>query len=114
MNGINIFVRGKVLKNYIIKRDERFLKEKYSYNKSCVCDNCNYHFTHPSAYRKGIVGYCVTEDGYFLCFECPGCGSKYRYHYSSNGEKYGNFEEWKKDVALALLLEGYEQFKVQQ
>lgn len=60
------------------------------------------------------MGYCVTENGYFLCFECPGCGSKYRYHYSSNGEKYGNFEEWKKDVALALFLEGYEQFKVQQ
>ena len=39
--------------------------EEYSYNKSCVCDNCNYHFTHPSAYRKGIVGYCVTENGYF-------------------------------------------------
>lgn len=35
--------------------------EEYSYNKSCVCDNCNYHFTHPSAYRKGIVGYCATE-----------------------------------------------------
>ena len=88
--------------------------EEYSYNKSCVCDKCNYHFTHLSTYRKGIVGYCVTENGYFLCFECPGCGSKYRNHYSSNGEKYGNFEEWKKDVALALLLGGYEQFKVQQ
>lgn len=88
--------------------------EEYRYNKSCACDNCNYHFTHPTAYREGIVGYCVTENGYFLCFECPGCGSKYRYHYSSNGEKYGNFEEWKKDVARALFLEGYEQFKVQQ
>lgn len=30
------------------------------------------------------------------------------------GKHYGNFEEWKKDVARALFLEGYEQFKVQQ
>ena len=51
--------------------------EEYRYNKSCACDNCNYYFTHPTAYREGIVGYCVTENGYFLCFECPGCGSKY-------------------------------------
>ena len=39
--------------------------EEYRYNKSCACDNCNYHFTHPTAYREGIVGYCVTEKGIF-------------------------------------------------
>lgn len=84
--------------------------ENYSYNKSCQCDNCSFG-NWVSNYRKGIVGYCQTGNGIFLCFVCPQCGSKYRYHFSLAGER-GNMNEWKEDVGLAMYLEGYPQFLV--
>ena len=86
--------------------------EEYSYNKSCACDECNYSLTHPYSYRDGIVGYCSTDNGYFICFVCPQCGSKYRYHFSRGGKRFGNLELWKEDVAMSLSLGDYEHFKI--
>lgn len=84
--------------------------EEYNYNRSCRCDECDYYLLH--RFNEGIVGYCSTDNGHFICFVCPKCGSKYRYHFSKNGEKFGDFEEWKKDVAMALSLGGYEHFRI--
>lgn len=85
--------------------------EEYSYNKSCRCDNCDFWKCDPSS-KKGIVGYSSTANGNFLCFVCPQCGAKYRYHYTRDGEKFGDFEQWKKDVALALYLQDYKKFEI--
>lgn len=84
--------------------------EEYSYNLSCRCDECDYYLQHH--FLEGLVGYCSTENGHFLCFVCPKCGSKYRYHYTSNGERGGDFEQWKKDVALYLCVGKYDHFKI--
>lgn len=86
--------------------------EEYTYNKSCICDKCSYHLLHPEANDEGIVGYCSTNNGHFICFVCPNCGAKYRYHFSKDGEKFGDFEEWKKNVAMALSLGDYEHFRI--
>lgn len=84
--------------------------EEYTYNKSCKCDECDYYLLH--RFNEGIVGYCSTDNGHFICFVCPNCGAKYRYHFSKDGEKFGDFEEWKKDVAMALSLSDYEHFRI--
>lgn len=88
--------------------------EDYPYNASCQCDNCSYPKYEPNQSVKGIVGWCCTDAGMFVCFKCPQCGSKFRYHYNRDAHNPDRIEVWKEDVALALLLgdHDYDEYKL--
>jgi hypothetical protein len=81
-------------------------------SKSFVCPNCRksgdgfYHVPgkgYIELPKSKLIGWCNTNSGYMMVFECTECFEKYRYH-NCTTERY-NFDKFKEELWLVWILQ---------
>lgn len=84
--------------NKVYNINEILQYEDIYYSKLCNC-HCEYaDYSRNSSYN--IVGYCNTNNGYMVVFECKKCFEKYRHHIDTDS-RY-SFDKFKADLRLIL------------